>query len=50
MNNTINNLINLLELPGMSNMIKYYQIPSVKTDRKYLNRTQLKDYNNVIYI
>ena len=43
MNNTVNNLTSLLELPGLSNLVKGYTTSSINVDNKFLNRKQFRN-------
>ena len=51
-NRTAENLTSLLELPGLSNLVKGYTKSSIKVDNKYLNRKQFKytDHKNTIKV
>ena len=52
MNYTHKNLTNLLELPGLSNLVKDYTKPSIKADNTFLNRIQFKCLNlkNILHV
>ena len=52
MNDTVKNLTNLLELPGLSNLVKSYTKTSIKVDNSYMNRKQFQqtDHKNTIYV
>ena len=48
MSNTVKDLTSLLELPGLSNLVKVYTASCIKVDNRYLNRKQFKSTKHKI--
>ena len=50
MNNTLKDLTSLLELPGLSNLIKAYTSSCIKVDQSYVNRKQFQSTDHEIHL